>query len=250
MSVWQSRGNALVVGHRGGRGEGWPPENTLAALERAHLEKADAVEIDVRLSRDGEVVVCHDPDLSRVTGGSDVRWVAALSKAELAQTKLLGTSEGVPTLSDVLAWCRARGMAINIELKHDQPDRLRFLVALARVLLQPRVDILLSSFDPALLLAMGPLAPGVHRAWLTDRRHDRALDLATRLSSPSLFFALHPERTQCTEARVSRWKTRGFRVGAYTVNDGAEARELARRGVDWIITDTPALTRAALATRS
>ncbi|MEO6419028.1 MAG: glycerophosphodiester phosphodiesterase family protein [Polyangiaceae bacterium] len=249
MSVWQRGGETLVVGHRGGRGEGWPPENTIASLERAHVEEADAVEIDIRLSRDGEVVVCHDPDLSRMTGGSDVRWVAALSMAELAKVRLLGSSEGVPTLREVLAWCRERGMAINIELKHDQPDRTRFLVALARVLLQPRVDILLSSFDPALLLAMGPLAPGVPRAWLTDRRHDRALDLAIRLSSPSLFFALHPEHTQCTDARVSRWKTRGFCVGAYTVNDAAEARELARRGVDWIITDTPALTRRAL-TRS
>jgi glycerophosphoryl diester phosphodiesterase len=248
VSVWENRGKTLVVGHRGGRGEGWPPENTLAALERAHVEEADAVEIDVRLSRDAEVVVCHDPDLSRMTGGRDVRWVSALSKAELAKARLGGTAEGVPTLSEVLAWCRDRSMPINIELKHDQPRRLRFLVALGRALVQSRVDVLLSSFDPTLLLAMGPLAPGVRRAWLTDIRHDRALDLAVRASSPGLFFALHPERRQCTDERVLRWKTRGFHVGCYTVNDGAEARELARRGVDWIITDTPALIRQELAT--
>ena len=249
MSVWETRGRTLIVGHRGGRGEGWPPENTLAALERAHAEGADAVEIDVRLSRDGEIVVCHDPDLSRMTGGRDVRWVEALSKAELAQTRLLDTAEGVPTLSEVLAWCRHRSMPINVELKHDQSRRLHFVVVLARVLMQSRVDVLLSSFDPALLLAMAPLAPGVRRAWLTNRRHDRGLDIAVRALSPAVFFAIHAERTQCRYERVSRWKNRGFRVGAYTVNDGAESCELTDHGVDWIITDAPAATRNALGSR-
>ena len=249
MSVWETRGRTLIVGHRGGRGEGWPPENTVAALERAHAEEADAVEIDVRLSRDGEVVVCHDPGLSRMTGGRDVRWVEALSKAELAQVRLLDTAEGVPPLSEVLAWCRDRSMPINVELKHDQSRRLSFVVALARVLMQSRVDVLLSSFDPTLLLAMAPLAPRTLRAWLTDRRHDRGLDFAVRVASPAAFFALHPERTQCTAERIPRWKKRGFRVGAYTVNDDAEACELRDRGVDWIITDTPAETRSALARR-
>ncbi|WP_258168918.1 glycerophosphodiester phosphodiesterase [Salmonella enterica] len=64
---------SIVLGHRGGRGEGWPAENTLEAFARARDEGADGIELDVRLAADGEPVVFHDATLERATGGADKR---------------------------------------------------------------------------------------------------------------------------------------------------------------------------------
>src|SRR5262252_7903099 len=67
VSVWAT--SPIVVGHRGGRGEGWPQENTLAAFERARREGARAIELDVRTCAGGNAVVFHDVTLSRATDG-------------------------------------------------------------------------------------------------------------------------------------------------------------------------------------
>ena len=70
----------LVLGHRGARHAA--PENTHAAFELARSEGAAGVELDVRLVKSGEIVVLHDPTLTRVTRGADARAVEQLSFAE------------------------------------------------------------------------------------------------------------------------------------------------------------------------
>src|SRR5437899_2504336 len=87
----------LIFGHRGVRGEA--PENTMAAFELAAASGADGVELDVRLCRSGEVVVCHDPTLARATGGKDERAVADLDLAELRRADV-GAGQGVPLLEE------------------------------------------------------------------------------------------------------------------------------------------------------
>ena len=82
--VFGASGAGLVVGHRGGRGDGWPPENTMAAFARAADEGAGAIELDVRTCAGGDLVVFHDADLSRMTGGEDRRRVAELTLGQLA----------------------------------------------------------------------------------------------------------------------------------------------------------------------
>src|SRR4029077_7808752 len=94
VSVW-ARG-PIVVGHRGGRGDGWPCENSLPAFERARREGALAIELDVRTCADGNVVVFHDTTLSRTADGRDERRVADVSAEELG-------SMGVPRLEEALS---------------------------------------------------------------------------------------------------------------------------------------------------
>jgi glycerophosphoryl diester phosphodiesterase len=76
----------LVYGHRGVRGDA--PENTMAAFSMAADAGAVGVELDVRSCQSGELVVCHDPTLERVSQGHDVRNVADLHYAELRQVSL------------------------------------------------------------------------------------------------------------------------------------------------------------------
>jgi glycerophosphoryl diester phosphodiesterase len=230
-----------VLGHRGAAGA---PENTLAAFARAAGQGADGIELDVRLCGSGEVVVMHDPDLARVTGGADRRRIDALTRNELTRVSLAG--ERVPTLAEVLGWARREGLMVNVEMKRDQPHRFRLPKAVARLLRKHAGsgDILVSSFDPFMLLALRARLLGVTTALLFGERH---LHLRPwTLAALARFPAVNPKHTLVSKALVDRAHSRRQAVSSWTVNDPDEARRLASAGVDALITDEPAKILAAL----
>lgn len=110
----------MLVAHRGGAG--LAPENTLAAFERGIAEKADAVEMDVHLSKDGAVIISHDAILGRTTDKTGV--IADLTLAELktfnAAAKFQGgatAAQQVPTLDEVVKLVNGRvGMQVEIKV--------------------------------------------------------------------------------------------------------------------------------------
>jgi glycerophosphoryl diester phosphodiesterase len=215
VSLWQSAG-ALVIGHRGGRGEGWPRENTLAAFEQAWAQGARAIELDVRTCGTGEVIVRHDP-----------------TRAPLQDLR----REEVPTLAEVLAWAWDRDVALNVEMKHDVPSRVALIEPMRRALRRSRGDVLLSSFDPFLLVATAVVLPSVRRALLTSRAQRRHVPSAF-IATPYIH-ALHLERTQTQPAVLAAFRRRGLRLGVWTVNDPREAGDLVALGVQSVITDDP-----------
>jgi glycerophosphoryl diester phosphodiesterase len=236
VSAWTSNG-VLVVGHRGGRGEGWPPENTLEAFEQARAQGAKAIELDVRTSARGEVVVFHDRTLERMTAGRDIRAVSDVPAPALQHVDIGGAR--VPLLADVLAWARLKGVAVNVELKHDVPSRLSLARETVRVAREAGADVLYSSFDPLLLGFVGALDPATPRALLVHAKQPlwaRAVQASAR---PPVFSALHLERTQTEPRALRRYLHRGLRLGVWTVNELDEAAELARDGARSIITDRP-----------
>jgi glycerophosphoryl diester phosphodiesterase len=224
-----------LVAHRGGRGEGWPVENTIAAFDEARRRGAVAIEFDVRTARDGEVMVAHDVDLVRVA--EDRRTVASLSRQELERLPLRDGSSRIPSLEEVVAWANANGVAMNCELKHDVPSRRVLAKAAARVLSAARVPLLVSSFDPVTLGLFAREAPGVPRAQLTEHAQGLERELLHRLAQPPLVQVVHPEYVEIDEAFVQRAKSRGLRVGTWTVNVPARAKRLLEMGVDYVITD-------------
>lgn len=236
----------LVIGHRGVRGEGAPPENTMAAFEAAASEGADGIELDVRLCKTGELVAAHDETLERVTGGADRRAIAELSYAELRRVDLGGGAR-VPLAAEVLALARARGLLINVEMKRDAPDRLAIAAATARLVrgFHPARLALVSSFDPAMLAAFGWLAPHVPRALLLN--HTWYAEPAAPVASPLGARAVHIERTLASPPFMSRLRRRGLLVSVWTVNDPREAVDLRELGVHALITDAPGAVLRALA---
>lgn len=228
-----------MYGHRGVRGP--LPENSLPAFERAASEGADGVELDVRLSRDGVVVVAHDPDLSRVTDGRDTRAVADLDAEELARVDLGGGAH-VPTLDEVLRLVRARGLLVNVEMKRDVPSRTsvvrRTVDALRDASFAERAIV--SSFDPFMLRAFAfasrvPVGLLFHRG----QSHLRPWIVARALGAD----AAHAERTLIGRGPSPAGD---LIVNVWTVNDDGEARDLADVGVDGLITDAPGRIRAAI----
>lgn len=246
-------GRPRVLGHRGVRAaderlDTAAPENTLGAFEQAVREGAEGIELDVRVCATGELVVLHDPTLEHVTAGADTRAAHDLPARELAAVPLAhgaSASGSIPLLTEVLAFARARRLPVNVELKRDVPSRAAVVLAAARALRtwDPTHPILVSSFDPVMLAGFAVLAPRVPRAILVHPKQWRRTALLA--AHPLRVDAVHLEHTLATPARVARLHAAGKLVNVWTVNDVDEARRLATAGVDGLITDVPALLRAA-----
>jgi glycerophosphoryl diester phosphodiesterase len=116
----QERGRIWVVGHRGAMGH--CPENTLVSFERGLELGADWIEMDVHLSRDGELVVIHDETVDRTTNGSGLVQERTLAELkELDAGSWFGAAyvgQRIPTLGEVLDWARVRGAILDIEIKN------------------------------------------------------------------------------------------------------------------------------------
>src|SRR6185295_178724 len=109
----QERGRVWVVGHRGAMG--YCPENTLASFARALELGADWIELDVHLSRDGELIVIHDEALDRTTNGHGL--VQDHTLAELKQLDA-GSGARLLTLGELLDWARQHDTIVDIEIKN------------------------------------------------------------------------------------------------------------------------------------
>jgi glycerophosphoryl diester phosphodiesterase len=236
----------LIFGHRGVRGEA--PENTMAAFELAARSGAAGVELDVRLCRSGEVVVIHDPTLTKSTGGRDARAVADLALDELSEVDV-GGGQRVPLLTAVLDWARRSKLLVNVEIKRDVPDRVRTVRATADVM-RPYLaggDVMASSFDPWMLAYFGWLLPGSLRGSLFSSESTlERLQTSGRVASLIGAGAVHPERKLVKPERCRKWRKRSKLINVWTVNDVAEAQSLAAMGVDAIITDVPGVMVGAL----
>jgi glycerophosphoryl diester phosphodiesterase len=243
-----------IVAHRGG--SLLAPENTLPAFERATALGADAIEIDVRRTRDGQVVVFHDDDTARLTGepgtveARELAEVAALDAAfgftpdGGASFPLRGTGVRVPTLAETLA--RFPRTRFNVDAKTEDSALAE---ALAReVLAAGAVErVCVGSFFDAQAERLARLLPDACRYLPQDaatchvlsaksggpgagcpKGYDLA-DLPHRLGSMTVVDA----------KVVAYFHARGIPVHVWTVDEEREMRELLALGVDGIVTDRP-----------
>ncbi len=261
-----------IFAHRGASAVA--PENTLPAFEKALDLCADGIELDVQATADGELVVLHDFSLERSTSG-----VGLLRNHTLAQ--LAGIDAGIrfsqsfantpiPTLEQVFDLVGNRCI-VNVEIKNMDWDGGPEAGPLAHMIKQRGLyrQVIVSSFNPFSLRKVRRLDPSIRLGFLyfTQPPHSngakesllkriRPLPLKllflhltrpwfTRVIAPE---ALHPYFAAIDSQLVEAARARGQLVNAWTVNDGREARRLARLGVDAIITDVPDEIRRELST--
>ncbi len=235
----------LVIGHRGASAR--ETENTAAAFRRARTDGADGVELDVLLSATGEVMVFHDDDLARLAGRPER--IADLPFQSLREIRLPGGTT-IPTLEEALEAC-GPDLLVNVELKANQLDHVpiaALVEAVAGVVERTAsgARVLVSSFNPWAVRLWMRRAPAVRAALLFERAS--MLPLRRAWLAPWLRpAALHPELVLCTPARVAAWRRRGYLVNVWTVDDPGALAACRRMGVDGVITNDPARSRAALA---
>jgi glycerophosphoryl diester phosphodiesterase len=243
----------LIVAHRGASWDA--PENTVESVRRGWAEGADAVEIDVHLTRDGEVVVIHDATLLRTTG-RDAR-VDELTLAEIRKLDA-GIWKGaawrgaqVPALAEVLATV-PEGKQLVIELK----DGAGMAPALARVIAVgavPAEKIVLISFEAELLREAKRALPACKALFLADTPEGAPEKLAglMELCQVEGFGGLGVSAGWPIDARlVERLGAAGLELNVWTVNDPVRAKALVAAGVATITTDRPGWLRGKLAAKS
>ena len=240
----------MVYAHRGGAG--LAPENTIPAFDNGLALGADGVEFDVQLSKDGCVVICHDPTVDRTTDGTGA--IADLTAAEMAALDagfrfsrdgafpFRGQGIGVPTLRGVLE--RFPQATLLVELKASDPklaqaviDEVRAHAAIERVTI--------GSFHQGALDAVRACEPRIRTGADTDEIKN---ELTRALMEPSprrrSFHSFQvPElfagTRVVTPEFIERAHTAGVTVIVWTVNAEDDIIRLLEWGIDGLITDRP-----------
>lgn len=234
-----------ILAHRGAPAPG-TLENSVAAVSAALAAGADGVELDLRLTADGVLAVCHDQDLRRVAG----------VPLPVAGTEWERLREAAPQLARV-EWvlAAAAGRPVVLELKTAPVRSAQVLVErlLGLHAAGLPLDVTVSSFDAALVRAVRTLAPpvlGVRTALLGD-----AGCLATavlRRAALGGHDQVHPHVRDllANPETVAAARAAGVAVVPWTVNAPKALRRCALLGVAAVITDVPQAARAAVAGRT
>ncbi|MDR6555380.1 glycerophosphodiester phosphodiesterase [Paenibacillus qinlingensis] len=238
----------IIIGHRGAAGEA--PENTLASFALALEQGAQAIELDVHLTRDGKIVVCHDGTLNRTTNGSGLiahqSWedIRKLDAGAWFSEKFLG--ERIPLLSEVFDLV-PRGTLINVEVKDAYEGRMESaLLAFLRERDDRYEDVVVSSFDHKVIQRLKRAEPALkvgllYAANLIDHAgYAKLLDVDV--------YSLHPHYHSFAEADIAMATTAGLAVYPYTVNELSDYQMMITAGVTGIITDFPGRLKAYLNT--
>ena len=229
----------VAFAHRGLHGEG-RAENSLSAF-RAACDAGFGIELDVRLSSDGEMVIFHDDTLTRVAG-IDKR-VDALTLAELRECRLSDTEDTVPTLREVLELVDGR-VPLLIEIKEDAGKR-DVTDALVREIADYRGPYIVESFNPLALMNFRrqrrdvPL--GILAQHFCRREQYKGKILYFLLQNMLLNFLSVPDFVAYdhTDASMTSFKLAGGFFGtprfAWTVRSEEEGRVAKSHGFDGVI---------------
>lgn len=255
----ESRKGVLKVAHRGAAG--LAPENTLAAFRVGIAERADALELDVHLSRDGELVVIHDAILARTTNA--LGEVGDLDLAQLrgldASARFFGPPVGpqtIPTLQEVLDL--ARGSAsVQVEIKLDAAGR-RYPGIEERVVRTLRESSFIEgatilSFDFPTLQAVKRLEPRLLTCALISRGYMARIGARGPGAVGEEMAALGVdlvgvEQTWLSQPLYEELRRRGLGVGVWTVDNPEAMRRFAAMGVDFLTSNRPDILRQTLDT--
>ena len=238
-----------VTAHRGNAGE--CPENTIAAFESAIAAGADWIELDVRRTADGHIVVIHDDTVDRTTNGK-----GTVAQMTLEEIQSLGAGswygaefrgEKIPTLTEVFQAVGHR-VIFNVELKGTKlkADGLEAAVIRAVESAGMQERVILSSFNPIRLWHAARISPSIERGLL----YADSLPIYLRrawfrpLVRPA---ALHPIHRMVTPGYVSWARKMGYKINTWTVDDSDEMKRLIGLGVDAIITKKPDILKQIMA---
>jgi len=242
----EQNNRVIVVAHRGGANLG--PENTLECISKGISAGADWIEIDVHLSADGKLVVCHDASVDRTTNGKG--WISRMTYEDIRRLKVKDQNGDlcdvhIPTLDEVLDLIKGKAHLL-LEIKYSRHSREGIEEMCLKCIEEHQAEsfVTIQSFDDNVLEKVHELNPDI--------------------SLEKLFFFVFPDTGLCLDERLHRfrfddyahvkslnvWKGwlkdsliekahgRGIQIKAWTVNDYDP--DLAAK-VDGIITNSPEL---------
>ena len=243
-----------IIAHRGASYDA--PENTLAALKLAWEQQADAAEVDVHLSKDGEIVVAHDYDLRKTAGLR--RKLAALRYDELRKFDVGAwkhkrwRGERMPLLSEVIATVPS-GKRLFIEVKCG-PEFVAAFERIRKDWATREKDLIVIGFSLDCMREVKRTFPKVEVCWIVEFRRSlrtgrwrpgKKEALATALDAGLDGLDLGA-KGPITADWIAEGKRAGLKFYVWTVDDPKLARKLAEAGIDGVTTNRPGWLRAQL----
>jgi len=215
----------LKIGHRGAKF--YEPENTLRSFRKALELGVDAVELDVRRTKDGEVVVIHDAEVDRTTNGKGL-----VSELTLEEIKKLVTDKGekIPTLEEALDFLDKK-VKVLIELKETgiEEDVLNLIREK-----ELEKNVILISFLESALGKIRALNKDVETG-LIYVRHENPVKAALELKANYLLPLYRFTRAE----EIKKAHENGLKIIVWTINDEKEVSAYVKKGVDGITSDKP-----------
>ena len=237
---------ALVIGHRGAMG--YRPENTLVSYAHALELGADWIELDVHLTKDGQLAVLHDEKVDRTTNGTGL--VKDHTMAELKQldagAKFASeyAGERIPTLDEVLAWAAERGTVVDIEIKNApvfyEGIERAVVEALGRTGMTERAIVI--SFDHPAVKRVKGINPRIATGVLYAGRPVDGVTLARQANADALL----PQWSYVRAEDVRAAHAAGLAVAPWATSDPEILRKLIADGVDAIGTNHPDVLRTVV----
>lgn len=238
----------LIIAHRGA--SGWAPENTMKAFEKALEMESDGIELDVHMSKDGHLIVCHDERVDRTTNGSGF-----IKDLTLAEIKALDagswfgedfSEEKIPTLEEVFSLIEGKGIIINIELKsgpifYDGIEK-KVIELLKKYNLQEKAII--SSFNHYSLVESKKIDKSIKTAVLYMEGLVDPWKYAQYIEADGLHPLFYNIVPQVVEGCI---KNNMF-VIPFTVNEEEHLKKFLQSGITGIITNYPDRARKILDT--
>lgn len=229
-----------IWAHRGA--SGYAPENTMEAFRLAAQMGADGVELDVQLTKDGQIVVIHDERIDRVSDGSGR--VADYTLEELSGFNFNKTHPEyaafcrIPTLREVLEELKDTGLTVNIELKTGTvfyEGIERKTVELVKELGYER-RVLYSSFNHHSVLRVREYQPDARLAFL----YSHELAGVANYARANGVHGVNPSVTGTLfEEEMQECKRKNIEINVWTVNDREDMKRLMELGVNAVITNYP-----------
>lgn len=241
VPYWTGKFPVLVTAHRGFSGDA--PENTLAAFKKAMEVGSDMMELDVRFSKDGQIVVMHDDTLDRTTNGRGK--VSDYTLKELKQFDAGSwfapqfSGEHIPTLVEVLELAKGK-IRVNIEIKDESLGRYKITDLADRALQEVKKagmedQVIYVSFYP---VALERIQERDSRLWVGLLYH-RPWNSLHEVTGGRSFPVLGLRNSYLTKGKIDKIHQQGMKVNVYTVNSEEEMEQFIRWGVDGIITNHP-----------
>lgn len=221
----------LIVAHRGA--SAYEPENTIRSFERAYQLGADFVELDVRLSRDGRLVVIHDESVDRTTNGFGLVRDLTLNELKVLDA---GKGEKIPTLTEVLEFFSDAKHRFFIEAK-EQGLEGKLLQAIIDHDAQDKV-VITSFYHTSLRKIAGrrkDIKCGVIFSCQPVKPEKLAIDAKATI--------LLPRSKYVNAEMVNRAHENNLIIIPWPVNDRKEAKKMIDLDVDGIVTDKPDILR-------
>jgi glycerophosphoryl diester phosphodiesterase len=223
----------LRVGHRGARA--YAPENTLASFKKALELGVDAVELDVRKTKDNKIIVIHDANVKRTTDGEGL--VGELSLGQIKGFSAEG-GEKIPTLQEVLDFLDKK-VKVLIELKEAGVEEQVLAIVKERGLER---NVVMVSFLEDALKKVRELDGDIETG-LIYVKHKNPVKAALELKANYLVALYRFTHT----ANVVKAHENGLKVIVWTINNPQEVEEYAKKGVDGITSDKPDILTGASA---